>query len=241
MHSLILMAMRDEAAPIVEEGRFIEAHGVLHPRLPMRLFRGNVGQLDVSLVIAGVDNRHGVDNVGSEPAALMAFDAIDRLKPDLVISAGTAGGLSAQGADIGTVYLSQDHFVFHDRHVPLPGLRESAVGRYPAMNVSSMARELALPTGVISTGSSLEKAEKELEQLRATGAVAKEMEAAGIAWVAMLMGKPMLAVKAITNLVDQENQSEVEFTKNFAVAAQALRRELFRVLRYIDGKPIQSL
>jgi nucleoside phosphorylase len=240
-HVLILMAMRDEATPVIEALNLAPLADALDPRLPMRCYRGILGRLTITLGIAGVDERYDVDNVGSEPAAVLALETIRSYAPDLVISAGTAGGFASRGANIATVYLSQSHFVFHDRHVPLDGFRESAIGGYPALDVSAMAQALAFPTGVISTGSSLEKSDRDLEVLGDNAAVAKEMEAAGIAWVAMLYGVPMLAVKSITNIVDQNNQSETEFVRNFTQASASLTQGLCSVLRYLDGRRIGDL
>ncbi len=240
-HALILMAMYAEAAPIIEALELREDTQALDPRLPMRCFRGHRGALRVSLVIAGMDERHGVDLVGSEPATLMAYTALTRLAPSLVLSAGTAGGFSAKGASIGTVYLSDQHFVYHDRHVPLPGLDASAVGRYPALPVRKMASALGLPVGVVSTGSSLEKSDKDLRVIVANNAVAKEMEAAAIAWVAQLLSVPVMAVKSITNLVDLDNQSEAEFMKHFEYASLSLRDALLAVLDYLSGRSTDQL
>ena len=62
---------------------------------------------------------HGVDNVGTVPAALTTYLAIQALKPDLVISLGTAGGFKAKGGAVGDVYISTG-FANHDRHIPIP-------------------------------------------------------------------------------------------------------------------------
>ena len=40
---------------------------------------------------------HGVDSVATIPAAVISYLAIGALKPDLTITAGTAGGLPGQG------------------------------------------------------------------------------------------------------------------------------------------------
>ena len=47
-----------------------------------------------------------VDSVGTIGAARTAYAAIHALRPDLVVSAGTAGGFSARGAAIGDLYLA---------------------------------------------------------------------------------------------------------------------------------------
>lgn len=237
----ILMAMGQEAKPIVESLGMTESESALHPELPMRCFQKTIGSLNISVVIAGIDNRHLVDNIGSEAATLMAYEAITRLKPDLLISAGTAGGFKKNGADIGTVYVSEEHFVYHDRHVPLPGFDHSAVGKYPAAKVSRLAKNLHLKQGVISTGSSLEKNDKDIIVIEQHNAVAKEMEAAGIAWVAMLFKVPMMALKSITNLLDEKNASEAEFVNNLAYSAKCLQDKVLELIDYLQNKTIEDL
>jgi 5'-methylthioadenosine nucleosidase len=62
---------------------------------------------------------HGVDNVGTVPAAITAYLAVHEFSPDLVISVGTAGGFAARGAKIGDVFLATG-FANHDRRIPIP-------------------------------------------------------------------------------------------------------------------------
>ena len=45
----------------------------------------------VVVALNGVDRRHGVDLVGTEPAVLNTGAVLDAFAPDLVVSAGTAG------------------------------------------------------------------------------------------------------------------------------------------------------
>ncbi len=69
--------------------------------------------------VIGKDGEHGVDNVGTVPAALSTYLACQRFQPDLIISVGTAGGFKAQGAAIGDVFLGTTT-VNHDRRIPIP-------------------------------------------------------------------------------------------------------------------------
>ena len=71
---------------------------------------------------AGKDAEHGVDNVGTVPAALSVYLACQQFKPDLIISVGTAGGFRAQGAAIGDVFVGTTT-VNHDRRIPIPVLQ----------------------------------------------------------------------------------------------------------------------
>jgi len=231
--AVILVAMQAEAAPIIEALN-LELNDFVSP-LPFKRYKGSFRQLEIALFTSGLDNRHGVDNIGCEPATLMAHIAIEAYQPDLIISAGTAGGFAANGSTIGEVFLSTE-FVFNDRHVPLDGFEESANGHYPSFDTRSLADSLRLRRGVFSTGSSLEKSAKDLAKAESLNAVSKDMESAAIAWVAMLHNKPLLGIRSITNLVDLENDSETEFLKNFETAKVALRKKLLNLLTDISEK-----
>jgi len=238
---VILMAMQEEANLLISSLNLVENKTVLSEMLPFRCFQIKLAKSHLSLITSGIDHRNQVDNIGCEAATLMAYESIGQLDPDILISAGTAGGFSDKGAEIGSVYASDNYFIFHDRVVPLPGFRESAIGRFPAANIGKMINDLALQSGIISTGSSLEKNVKDNHILGEHPVVAKEMEAAAIAWVAMLHDIPMFAIKSITNLVDQENQSETEFVKNFDYSVKCLHDKLLKVINYLQGRSLIDL
>ncbi len=238
---VIIIAMRDEAHPVIDTLALTEITNILHPKLPMRCYGGKLNSINVYLIVSGVDARYDVENIGSEAATLMAFESVTKLDPDLLISAGTAGGFKSQGARIGTVYISSEYFIFHDRHVPLAGFEQSAIGRYPAAKVDRLSMHLGLKQGIISTGSSLKKNNDDLKIMTAHNAVAKEMESAAIAWIANLYKVPVIALKSITNLLDEENASESEFVKNLSYASSCLQKKLISLLEFINGKTISEL
>jgi len=238
---VILMAMQGEANPFLQHFDIPEKSSLLENMLPFRCFQKQIGNLQVTLVTSGMDATHDVDNIGCEPATLMAHETIIKLCPDIVISAGTAGGFASKDAQIGTVYASEKHFVFHDRIVPMPGFDKAAEGCFPALNVNQLAKDLGLKTGVISSGSSLEKNPKDQRIIDKYNAVAKEMEATAIAWVASLHQTPFFAIKSITNLVDEANHSEDEFIKNFDYSVTALNSKLIEVVNYLQNKKISDL
>lgn len=72
-------------------------------------------------------------------------------------------------------------------------------------------------------------------------AVVKEMEAAAIAWVAQLFGKPMFCIKAVTDIVDGDKPTPDEFLENLHTAAVALQQVLPKVLAFVSGKTLQQL
>jgi nucleoside phosphorylase len=67
------------------------------------------------------------------------------------------------------------------------------------------------------------------------------MEAASIAWVAELLGVPMLAIKSITDLVDHSTATAEQFQANFARASQRLRDTLINVLEFCEDRTIADL
>lgn len=237
----ILVAVEDEALPFIESMGLKENTAILHPKLPMRCFQGTHKSLALSVVLSGKDERHQVDYIGSEASAVMAYETVTKLNPDVMISAGTAGGFAEQGADIGTVYLSDEYYVYHDRHVPIPGYHESAIGLYPAPNVKALATRLGVPTGIISTGSSLKKSTDDIMTINSHSAVAKEMEAAAEAWIGQLFSVPLIAVKSITNLVDHDNASEEEFLKNLSYASERLTEILIQLIDILPEFSVEDL
>jgi 5'-methylthioadenosine nucleosidase len=59
-------------------------------------YSGKHAGLDVHVVWNGRDAEHGVDLVGTVPASLSTYLACQAFNPDLIISAGTAGGFKAK-------------------------------------------------------------------------------------------------------------------------------------------------
>lgn len=241
--------MQAEADPIIGRLGLQPAPAPWPAWAPCRLWQGAVQSavvdganqdgapaIAVDLVTAGRDERHGCDWIGTEPATLAATLAVMHLRPTLLASAGTAGGFAASGASVGTVYLSQGPFRFHGRHVPLPGLEDSARGGYASCDTTAWAEALGLPQGAVSTGSSFARTPEEVQEILVSGAVAKEMEAAAQAWVAANAGIPFFAIKAITNLLDEAAASEEQFPQNLATATTALAESVERLVRLL-GQP----
>ncbi|MEM8757760.1 MAG: 5'-methylthioadenosine nucleosidase [Planctomycetota bacterium] len=226
----IVKAMRAEARPLIERLKLREAALPWSDRLPPRLWTGEHAGVEIDLVWVGRDERHGVDLIGTSAATLATSLLLTHRESDLVISAGTAGGFVSRGGAIGAVYLSKGPICFHDRRVPLPGFAESALGEHPCVDASGLSRELGYELGVVSTGDSLDAPPQDLDAMARLGTHAKEMEAAAVAWVASLHGVPMLAVKAITDLVDGPHATEAEFLEHLHTASDRLAEAVERVV-----------
>ena len=98
---------------------------------------------------------------------------------------------------------------------PAPRLVEVRVDQFPPQATSAVAcdltrlasQALGLKTGTVSSGNSLNCGPEDRAALDASGACVKEMEGAAIAYVAHLFDTPLLAVKAITDIVDGDKVS----------------------------------
>ena len=198
----------------------------------MEYYEGTFKSISIDLVTSGKCDRYNVDHIGPQAAILSSASAIGRIQPDLIINPGTAGGFIKAGGAIGDVYLSYPMVCYHDRRIPLPGFDAYGIGSYYCYDTREIASKLGLKTGIVSTGSSLDYTDKDLELIGSYGGVVKEMEAASIAWIADLYKIPFFAVKSITDLVDGSAPTEEEFLKNLSSASVALSREVVRIIKY---------
>jgi nucleoside phosphorylase len=230
---LLVAAMEQESRPLIESLGFKPAAASSRFAVPFSRFEAILGETRLILSLNGKDRRYGNENVGLEMAALNTYDAIHAYSPDLVINFGTAGAFKNRGAEVGVVFLSKDRFFFHDHRIPLSGYEDYGRGYLPGLDVESFAQALSLPTGIVSSGSSLDFTDRDLEEIHRNGATLKEMEAAGIAWSCYLTGTPFFAIKSVTNIVDKAVSSANEFEKNFSVAVESLTTTTRAVLEAI--------
>jgi 5'-methylthioadenosine nucleosidase len=125
---LVIIAMEAEAAPLLAHLGLAEV-AMEAANAPCKLHTGMVDGLSVSVVTNGKCSVHGVDLVGTSPAALTTFLAVNQVQPDLIINAGTAGGFKAKGAAIGDAFVSTN-VRHHDRRIPIPGFTEYGIGSH---------------------------------------------------------------------------------------------------------------
>ncbi|MCG8472371.1 MAG: hypothetical protein MI742_10995 [Desulfobacterales bacterium] len=234
----VIMAMTDEAKPFIEALELKKLACGLGDALPMEVYTGSVEGANLIVVVGGKDQRFGVDNVATQPATLSAYLAIEQFKPDLLINAGTAGGFKAKGAEIGDVYIGSGAIRFHDRRIPIPGFDGYGVGSYKTPDVDKVAEVLGLKKGVVSTGNSLDMTPEDQRMIEANQGAVKEMEAAAIAWVAELYDIPLVALKAITDLVDTDTPTQDEFMQNLKFASERLQKKLTDAVHCFAGEGI---
>ncbi len=67
------------------------------------------------------------------------------------------------------------------------------------------------------------------------------VQGAAVAYVANLLAVPLIAMKAVTDIVDGDKPTVEEFLGNMSRAAAALSATIPRVLKYVNAKSISNL
>lgn len=233
--------MQTEALPLVNKFELKEDPNSLFPEgVPWVRYHGTYKDLNINLMWPGKDGALGVDCVGTVSAALVTYAAIQSLKPDLIISAGTAGGFKAKGASVGDVFLASE-VAFHDRRIPIPVFDLYGVGLRQACSTPNLLKELNLKIGKLSTGDSLDMTPQDEASIVANDATIKDMEGAAVAYVADLLKVPAIFVKAVTDIIDGDKPATEEFMQNLVAVTTALGQAVTQVIDHINGKRLSEL
>lgn len=228
---LVIMAMQAEAQPIIKELNLKQTGRI--ELLNADIYSGNALNTNINIVLNGKCRKYSVDQIGTQPATLIAHLGIEKLKPDLIINAGTAGGYKSNNAKVGDVYLSNKHVCFHDRRINIPGFDEFGIGYYPCLPSEQLAKTLNTRIGIVTSGNSLDYTEADMQIIRKLNGEVKDMEAAAIAWIASIYNIPFLAIKSITDIVDGEKPTEEEFLQNLNYASDILSKKTIELLKHI--------
>jgi nucleoside phosphorylase len=228
---LIIMAMEAEAAPVRSSLGLEQAGELLHPMFPALIWETP----QVCLAVNGIDRRYGVDSIASQPAAVTTLHAIQRTDPSLVISAGTAGGFARRSGFIGEVCLA-NRSLFHDRRIRLEGFDEYGNGDYPVKDMSTVGAELGFRMGTVSSGNALDAPVIDIEKMDLSETIAKDMEAAAVAWICEQFAVPFTALKVITDLIDSDEATADQFSRNFVVANERLGEAVKELINMISNK-----
>eukprot|EP01121_Diplochlamys_sp_Union-15-3_P015674 TRINITY_DN5226_c0_g1_i1.p1 TRINITY_DN5226_c0_g1~~TRINITY_DN5226_c0_g1_i1.p1 ORF type:complete len:286 (+),score=64.13 TRINITY_DN5226_c0_g1_i1:68-925(+) len=272
---LIIMAMKEEAEPVIKNlglKPIDKSEYNLDESLKLSVYScvsSRSKTPNIFLIQNGVrrvndhPNAKGelvyVNAVGTISAVLAAWEGMKAFNPDVVITAGTAGGVKANGAEIGDVYISSDRLRFHDRRISFGDYLYYGIGSYPCLECRSLLAKYPdkFKFGVVSTGNSLDNMEPaERFQFYSNKATVKDMEAAAIGEIAQLKGIPVVAVKSITDLIDKFKGSDevankpkellksaeeyedtaMQFLKNLMLATERLGETIPLVVEHLLGK-----
>ena len=166
------------------------------------------------------------NGVGAARAAAAVDAACPSFHPEAVVSTGFCGALDPALA-VASIVVATSIRAEHADYPALPVLADSAFCAGPIRSIGHVARTA-----------------EEKRHLRAGGACAVEMEAAGVAARALALGLPFYCVRAVTDLADETLHND--FNKalrpdghfdTISIVASALRfpalrlPELFRLRR----------
>lgn len=223
-----IIAMRAEAQPIIEHFGLQSQKDFFTP-LPCRLHSGITDGSELYVVTNGV--QHNRDLIGCEAATMTTMAAIERLQPDIIICSGTCGGWQQHGTETGKVYLG-DGVMFHDRRIPDDNeWGTQGLGNYPVWSGTKLlAERLGLKTGKVTTGSSFDMSPEDERIINENGGRLKEMEGAAVGFVCNIYRKPVLYVKAVTNLRDADSDDMQAFHDNLKHASEALLKVNIRII-----------
>lgn len=227
---LLVVAEEQEAQPIISKLHLHKIKNAFAP-LPMQAYQGSYAKKNIFLVLNGVDPINKVQNVGSQAATLSTYLGIHSFHPDLVISVGSAGGLEVNHARLNEIYYSRKIY-FYDRRLPSPKGKKYGLGNYPSITIPLLAK-LGLQEGIVCSGDSFDNDVTDYARLMKFHCDAVDMEAAGVAWVSMLMHTPMFALKGITNFLGR-GDIHTEYRENLPKMTVRLAEKLQEFLRNED-------
>lgn len=231
MKLVYIVAMEEEATPFIQHYGVEEVKDFFKP-LPCKLFKKEIGTNELYVVLNG--KVHGTNLVGCESAAVATLATIYKLEPDLIVNSGTCGAFKENGAEIGKVYIGNGA-MFHDRRVP--GDDEfftQTLGNYSVWDKSKdVADALGLSMGKITTGSSLDMQDCDLEIIKSGNGELKDMEGAAVGFVCSLTETPVMFVKSVTDLCDDTTDTYEDFKRNLSLASEALKETNIKVIDYL--------
>lgn len=233
----IIMAMQDEAKFIIQK---FKLNKIGEQISGVDIYQGSLGNLLIHLF---VNQKHDeMDKIGTVQAALLTYKAILFLRPDIILSVGTSGGIHAHQVKLFDVICAQNFVIYHDRFTgdDEKSLKQS-LGFLPCIDYKKHIGTLPFHTvfqslkyGVIASSNSLLVDSYSWKLLYKYNVLCVDMEAASVAEVARTFSIPFSAFKVVTDNVYEINPVDAlsQFLSNFDAAMQLLAEKLFEILSY---------
>mmetsp|Transcript_1209 Transcript_1209/g.1554 ORF Transcript_1209/g.1554 Transcript_1209/m.1554 type:complete len:252 (+) Transcript_1209:34-789(+) len=237
---LIFIAMEVEASPLIKELNLSLNKSIFHKNAPFNCYSGLYKGKNVCVVTNGRCKDYGVDNVGTVAAGISLWLAIEKIQPDLVINAGTAGGFKRKGAEIIDVFISS-RTAYHDRRIAVPKYKEWATCAHDSIPTENLRSKLGFKQGIVTTSNSLDYTETDERLMIENEASLKDMEAAAIAWTCKQHETPFFCLKVVTDIVDGSRPPEEEFYENLKAASEKLQSVVPQTLDFVIGRAITEL
>jgi adenosylhomocysteine nucleosidase len=195
-----------------EKQAFLDSHPLLKPHKHghFQYYSGSVHEHDIILICTGI---------GTTNAAIIATAFCETFKPDLILFGGTAGGLLA-GQKMGDLVIADSILDIDLYDLPRiiagspfesclnhPNLRKPFVSIYQlAPSFVKKAQDVKLDnitTGCIVTSNVFPLPTQHLANIKAHNSHAIEMESSGICRAAELYDTPVIIIRAISNIIDE--------------------------------------
>ena len=162
-----------------------------------------------------------VAGIGPVAAAAATSAALAGRRPDLVISAGIAGGFDVPLASV----VVASRVVHADLGIAAPSGFEPLGSALEVAGADALALRLGARLGTVLTVSTVTGTATTAAALRARypDAVAEAMEGYGVAAAAALFGVPFAEVRAISNLVGPRDRQSWRIPEALAALASALK------------------
>lgn len=220
---LVVVAMQKEAIFFIND-MHLHKMGFLEKGFPVVWYHGKINGKEINLLTNGESDKFHLDNVGTQPATLTTTLGIIKFHPNLIISAGSAGGSENNNAYIGDIFLSKSIDFFSRR---IPGTYfKYGYGSYESFVVpNEIVKKYKLKIGINCSGDSFDENNTDIEQFKELKCSVKEMEAAGVAWVSSTTNTPMFSLKGITDNIDS-NSSSSQYKENFTKVLSKLSIKL---------------
>ncbi|MFA8300246.1 MAG: hypothetical protein ACEPOV_08805 [Hyphomicrobiales bacterium] len=233
----IIMAMREEAKPIIEHFNLLPTKDLFDQQLPMEVYSNS----NIFIILNGKDPIYHVESIGTQSAVITTLSVIQKIQPDLIINAGTAGGFAKRGGKIGEVYSAKSGVCFHDKRIPLGDYAAMGLGNYNCLEIPNLSQKLGLKQGVVTTGNSLDIIETDEKIIDSYKGELKDMEAAAIAMICQFYNMPLIILKSITDIVDGPHPIHEEFMENLELASHNLKEKCQQLIHEIQGKTIDQV
>eukprot|EP01083_Nonionella_stella_P149865 476571_1 len=252
----VICAMLDEAKGLSERLHMKESK-TYGPQMAPFLVLTNEDNT-VFLIVNGKDTKHKCDRVGTQWSTLSAYLTIHKLSPDIIINAGTCGGVvpkycfdkeSDDNTDVEVKYPDvniADVFIgakviYSDRRVPIPAWQPWDAGHYELFGASYLNKQIdkLKIAPYISSSNAFDYTKQDQTIYKNLGVVCKEMECAAIAEMCAEFGCKLIALKGVADLVNHHDHEN--FLQNLGKTVKAVTDVTELVIREISGKQLSDI
>ena len=236
-------AMIDEAQPLIQRLSLSESSEYSKEISPFMVYKNESDS--IFLIANGRCPQYECDRIGTQWSTLSTYLTLSNLSPDIMINAGTCGGVLSDEADrssmnIADVYIGES-VIYSDRRVPIKPWKGWDIGQYPLFGAAYLNEriEKLKIAKCIATSNSFDCTACDEEIYREYGVMCKEMECAAVAEMCQYFDSQLIALKAVTDLVKYHDADG--FVENFGKTVDALTDVTEMVIREIYGKSLAAI